>query len=73
MNRRMILLGAGTLAASTVGTVMAAQSETKTGTYTVPKGVKLIRVRSLVGDKEVLDTNFRVVPGQKFIIDAIKD
>ena len=73
MNRRMILLGAGTLAASTACAVMTAQAQNKTGTYTVPKNVKLIRVRSLVGDKEVLDTNFRVVPGQKFIIDAIEE
>jgi hypothetical protein len=69
VNKRLILAGLAALPFLAIG----AQAETKTGTYTVPKGVKKIRVRSTVGDKEVLDTNFRVVPGQKFIIDAIEE
>jgi hypothetical protein len=69
----MVILGAGTLTASTVGAIMEAYAENKSGTYTVPKNVKKIRVRSTIGEKEVLDTNFRVVPGQKFIIEAIEE
>jgi hypothetical protein len=70
MNKRYLLAGLGALPFLALS---AKAGEAKTGTYTVPKNVKKIRVRSTVGDKEVLDTNFRVVPGQKFIIDAIEE
>ena len=39
--------------------------------YTVPDGVKRIRVQSFIGDKTVMDTTFKVVPGQKFVFDAV--
>lgn len=50
-----------------------AKAAGKTGTYTVPAGINLIRVKSYIGDKEVLDTHFRVEPGQKFVIEAVQE
>ena len=50
-----------------------AQKAKSAGKYVVPTDVNLIRVRSFLGDKEVLDTNFKVNPGQVFIIEAVKE
>jgi hypothetical protein len=72
MNKR-VLIGTAIGVAAGILSLEKANAETKTGNYTVPKNVKRIRVRSFVGDKEVLDTHFRVVPGQKFVIDAIEE
>ncbi len=45
----------------------------KSGKYVVPKDINLIRVRSFLDGKEVLDTNFKVNPGQIFVIDAVNE
>lgn len=68
MNKRYLLA-----ALAVLPFVRPVQAEAKTGTYVVPKNVKLIRVRSTIDGKEVLDTNFRVVPGQKFVIQAVEE
>jgi hypothetical protein len=72
MNRRNLFLG---IAASAVTAVPAKSSNAGTkrsATYTVPAGIKHIRVRSWKKDgTEVLDTHFTVQPGQFFRIDAV--
>ena len=43
-------------------------------TWTVPQGIKRIKVRSWSKDgSEVIDTHFRVQPGQVFQIDVARD
>lgn len=69
MNKRLLLAGLTSLPFFAT----LANAAGKAGTYIVPKNVTLIRVRSTVDGKEVLDTNFRVVPGQKFMIEAVED
>ena len=50
-----------------------ASAATKSGKYVVPKDINLIRVRSFLVGKEVLDTNFKVDPGQVFLIEAVNE
>lgn len=72
MNKRNLLAGLTSLPfLATMATI--AKADSKTGKYTVPQNVKRIRVRSTFGDKEILDTSFRVKPGQVFIIEAIEE
>lgn len=68
MRKRLLLA-----ALATLPFIGSSRAEGKSGKYTVPDNVKKIRVRSYFGDKEVLDTNFRVKPGQVFVIDAIEE
>lgn len=69
MKKRMFMAGALALAALPTK-AEAQEDEAADVTYVVPKGVNSIRVRSFVGDKKVLDTNFKVTPGQRFRINA---
>ena len=72
MNKRNFL--AGFAALPFIATAAAAQETAKkSGKYTVPENINRIRVRSFFGDKEILDTSFRVKPGQVFQIDAIEE
>lgn len=77
MNKRNILIAAGSLAASIVPLAMAAEAATSqrnTATWKVPAGVKKIRVRSWNADGTVdLDRTLNVSPNQTFRIDAIED
>lgn len=42
--------------------------------WTVPKGIKKIRVRSWSNERgEIIDTNFRVKEGQVFRIDVVNN
>lgn len=66
MNKRIALLGLLSLPF----TFIAAKARASSEKYVVPKGVNLIRVRSFIDGKEVMDTNLRVNPGQIFIIEA---
>lgn len=50
------------------------KQDTNTVEWTVPKDIKKIRVQSWSKDgDEVIDTHFRVRPGQKFKISAVND
>lgn len=72
MDRRKWVAGIGALLAS-AGAASAATKQysgARSVTYTVPPGIKRIRVRSWKGKDEVIDTHFTVEPGQTFRIDA---
>jgi hypothetical protein len=73
MNRRKWFMGLGALAAGATAASAATKTNapSKSATYTVPKGITRIRVRSWEGQEEVLDTHFSVKPGQIFRIDAV--
>lgn len=76
MNKRILLLGAGTLAATSLANVLEAEaaSSRNTATWKVPPGVKKIRVRSWNADGSPdLDRTLSVEPNQTFRIDAIED
>lgn len=73
MNKRKLMAGLSALPFLSLAATAPAQAESKSGKYTVPNNVKRIRVRSFFGEKEILDTSFRVKPGQVFMIDAIEE
>lgn len=76
MNKRALLIGAGTFAAASIPMVMEAQaaSQRNTATWKVPPGVKKIRVRSWNADGSPdMDRTLSVEPNQTFRIDAIED
>lgn len=76
MNKRALILGAGTLAAASIPMVMEAHaaSQRNTATWKVPPGVKKIRVRSWNADGSPdMDRTLNVEPNQTFRIDAIED
>lgn len=71
MDRRKWFLGLGALVFGGAASASTnANSGARSATYTVPKGITRIRVRSWEGKDEVLDTHFSVKPGQIFRIDA---
>ncbi len=76
MNRRNWFLGLGALMVGAGAGASVAESSPKvykgprSVSYTVPPDIKRIRVRSWKNDREVIDTHFRVEPGQIFRIDA---
>lgn len=77
MNKRALIIGAGTLAAASIPLVIEAQAastQRNTATWKVPPGVKKIRVRSWNADGSPdLDRTLNVEPNQTFRIDAIED
>lgn len=76
MNKRALLIGAGTFAAVSIPMVIEAQAATQrnTATWKVPSGVKKIRVRSWNSDGSLdMDRTLSVQPNQTFRIDAIED
>lgn len=77
MYRRSLFLGllgavVAPVAARAAATTKCFKQDTNTVDWTVPKDIKRIRVQSWSkeGD-EVIDTHFRVRPGQKFRISAV--
>lgn len=72
MDRRSWFLGLGALVfgAGAASAATKQYSGPRSVTYTVPEGIKRIRVRSFKGKREVIDTHFPVEPGQTFRIDA---
>lgn len=75
MNKRSLLIGAGTFAAASIPMVMEAQaaSTRNTATWKVPPGVNKIRVRSWNADGSPdMDRTLSVEPNQTFRIDAIE-
>lgn len=75
MNKRILLLGAGTLAATSLASVLEAEAATSrnTATWKVPPGVTKIRVRSWNADGSPdMDRTLSVEPNQTFRIDAIE-
>lgn len=72
MNRRNWFMGIGALLVGTGSASASVNANTgaRSVTYTVPKEITRIRVRSWKGKKEVIDTHFTVEPGQIFRIDA---
>jgi hypothetical protein len=76
MNKRILLLGAGTAAAASLASVLeaVAASQRNTATWKVPSGVQKIRVRSWNADGSPdLDRTLNVEPNQTFRIDAIEE
>ncbi len=73
MNKRYILAAVAALAATPfmIGRSEAAGREGPSATFTVPRGVKKIRVRSYRDGRKVIDTAMNVQPGQTFTIDAV--
>lgn len=69
MNKRS-MIGALALLA-TVPFAGAAKAAKTSATFSVPTGVKKIRVRSYKGGRVVIDTMLNVEPGQVFKIDAV--
>jgi hypothetical protein len=73
MNKRNIF---GAIAALAIAPFMIGRSEAAgrdglSATFTVPRGVNKIRVRSYRNGKKVVDTALNVQPGQTFTIDAV--
>jgi hypothetical protein len=73
MNKRTVF---GAIAAVALAPLMIGRSEAAgrggpSATFTVPRGVKKIRVRSFRDGKKVIDTSLNVQPGQTFTIDTV--
>lgn len=74
MNKRALILGAGTLAAASIPMAMEAESASNRNTVTweVPPGVTKVRVRSWNPDgSKDLDRVLSVEPNQTFRIDVV--
>ena len=69
MNKRKMMGALALLAA--VPLVSPASAAKTSATFSVPTGVKKIRVRSYKGGRVVIDTMLNVEPGQVFKIDAV--
>lgn len=54
-----------------LGAVVTIAAQT-TWSWTVPEGVDKIQVTSVRGDNTVLNTTFRVEPGQTFKLEVVK-
>lgn len=72
MNKRNVF---GAVAALALAPLMIGRSEAMprkaAATFTVPSGVKKLRVRSYRNGNKVIDTALNVVPGQTFTIDTV--
>lgn len=72
MNKRNVF---GALAALAAAPLMIGRSEAAprkaAATFTVPSGVKKLRVRSYRNGTKVIDTALNVAPGQTFTIDTV--
>lgn len=69
MNKRKMMGALALLAAAPL--VSPANAAKTSATFSVPTGVKKIRVRSYKGGRVVIDTMLNVEPGQVFKIDAV--
>lgn len=68
MTRRGV--GAAVLGVA-VAAALPAFAASGSASFTVPRGVTKLRVRSWRGNNKTLDTEINVVPGQTFQIDPV--